>query len=499
MILLLYLFVSALLIALNAFFVLAEFAAVRMRPSRVEELAARGNRQARIFQDVQGRLDEYLSVCQVGITFASIGLGFVGEPAFAQLIMQATGLRTAAAHTLAITVAYIIVSGLHILFGELFPKSVAIRRTERSALSTALPLRFFRYLFYGPLVVLNRATLLLLRLCSLSPRVSEIKHSEDELKILLAQSQDTGLMSFDRLLLLENVFDMGGIRVRDVMRAREGVRTLRCGAPWEETLKVVRDSRFSRFPLVEEGAARPVGIVHVKDLLYEGPERAAVADLRAIARPYLAVSEDALIEKVLGELRRQRGHLAVVYDQQGGWKGIVTLEDVVEEVVGSIEDEFEVEPAVYLADSVTPGRVVLGVRGRDIAEAVRSIFGRLPKDALTVKGDAALRAVIERERAMSTYLGKGLAVPHARLDALERPVVIVGRSETGIPIMGQNEKAHLLFILLTPSGVPRTQVRLLARVCGLFESEYVTEHLREVGTPEEVVDVIRAGEISQTL
>lgn len=494
MILLLYLFVAALLLALNAFFVLAEFAAVKMRPSRVEELVEQGNLKAHVFQHVQSHLDEYLSVCQLGITFASIGLGFIGEPTFARLIMGVTGLHSAAAHTMAITVAYIVVSGLHIVLGELVPKSLAIRRTEISALSTALPLRFFRCLFYVPLVALNKTTLFMLRVLGVSTRVSEIEHSEDELKILLARSQDVGLMSFDRLLLLENIFDMGDIYVRDVMLPRENVKVLRFGSPWEENYRIVRESRFSRYPLVKDGAARPLGIVHVKDLLYEGPERVAVADLRKLARPYLTTSEGALLEKLLGELRRQRGQLAIVCDSQGNWKGIVSLEDVLEEIVGAIEDEFEIEPAIYLMDSLTPGRVILGVSGGSLEEAIRSVFSRIAPAELPIQVETAAKSVLERERAMSTYLGKGLAVPHARLDGLDRPILIVGRSEDGVPIAGRNETAHLLFVILTPSGTPRTQVRLLARVCGIFQSEYVADHLREARTPAEILDVIRAAE-----
>lgn len=494
MILLLYLIIAAFLLALNAFFVLAEFSAVKMRPSRVEELVAQGNLKARIFQRVQSKIDEYLSVCQVGITCASIGLGFVGEPAFARIIVSLTGMHTATAHSIAITLAYIVVSGLHIVVGELLPKSLAIRSTERSALSTAIPLRFFRYLFFVPLVVLNGATLFLLKAFGVPPRVREAEHSEEELKILLARSQDVGLMSFDRLLLVENIFDLGGVCVRDIMRPRENVVTLRPGNPWAEQYRIIRETRLSRYPLVEEDGARPLGVIHVKDLFYEGPERVTVSDLRKMARPYLTTSEDAPIEKFLGELRRQRGQLAVVCDAKGKWTGVVTMEDVLEEIVGTIEDEFEVEPAIYLANALAPGRVVLGVRGESLEGAIRALFAMVPQSALPVPVEVAMKAVLERERSMSTYLGKGLAVPHARLDGLARPVLLVGRAEEGIPVAGRNEKAYFLFVILTPAGSPRTQIRLLARVCGIFESEYVADHLREARNPEEMAYVIRAAE-----
>lgn len=494
MIILLYLLLAAFLLALNAFFVLAEFSAVKMRPSRVEELVSQGILKARVFQRVQSKIDEYLSVCQVGITCASIGLGFVGEPAFARIIVTLTGLNTAAAHSIAITAAYIIVSGLHIVLGELLPKSLAIRRTEGAALATAIPLRFFRHLFYVPLIVLNSATLLLLKACGVPQGVHEMEHSEEELKILLARSQDVGLMSFDRLLLVENIFDLGGVLVRDIMRPRDSVSTIRPDTPWAEQYRLLRETRFSRYPLVEDGSPRPLGIIHVKDLFYEGPERVTVADLKTMARPYLTTREDAPVEKLLGELRRQRGQLAIVCDTRGNWTGIITMEDVIEEIVGTIEDEFETEPAIYVANALTPARVVLGLRGASIVDGIGEIFTRVPQSALPVAADVAARAVLAREKSMSTYLGKGLAVPHARIEGLERPVVLVGRAEEGLPVAGRDERAHLLFIILTPAGAPRTQIRLLAHICGIFESEYVADHLREARNAEEIAYVVRAAE-----
>jgi CBS domain containing-hemolysin-like protein len=490
---LLYLLLAVLLLLLNAFFVLAEFAAVKVRPSRVEALAARGNPRAKLVQHIHGNLDEYLSVCQVGITFASIGLGFAGEEAFADLFRKVFGVGSGVSRALAIPMAYVLVSFLHILLGELVPKSVAIRRAERAALWTALPLRFFRWVFILPLVVLNGSANFILRVAGLSAAAKEQEHSEEELRLILAQSQSSGLMSFRRLLLLENIFDLGDLRVRDAMRVRDAVKVLKAGAPWEENFKVIRDSRFSRFPLVD-GGAMPLGVVHVKDLFFEGPERMAAADLRKIARPYVITSEETPLENLLGELQRHRGHLAMVRNADGKWVGFLTLEDIIEEVVGAIEDEFETEPPIYLADALTAGRTVLGLSGASLEEVIGQAFGRVADAELPVARERIVRAVLERERAMSTYLGSGLAIPHARLEGLEKPALVFARSEEGIPVKGRDEKAHFIFVLLTPLGQPRAQVRLLARICGLIDSEYLVERLRRAETPQAVVDAIRAAE-----
>jgi len=310
---------------------------------------------------------------------------------------------------------------------------------------------------------------------------------------LLAQSQSTGLMSFRRLLFLENIFDLGDVKVRDAMRGRDGAKVLRAGAPWEETFKILRETRLSRYPVVGEGEL-PIGVLHVKDLLYEGPEKMALADLRKLARPYLTVHEDVPLEGLLGDFQRQRGHLAVVKNTEGKWTGIISLEDIIEEIVGTIEDEFESEPKIFMADALTPGRVVLGVDGSSLEEAIGQVFGRVPPSELPLPVDRCVKGVLERERAMSTYLGNGLAIPHARLEGLDKPALLFARSDAGIPIKGREDKAVFLFVLLTPTGSPRAQVRLLARICGLIDSEYVVERLRRAETHAAVVEAIRAAE-----
>ncbi|HYE97689.1 MAG TPA: PTS sugar transporter subunit IIA, partial [Planctomycetota bacterium] len=298
---------------------------------------------------------------------------------------------------------------------------------------------------------------------------------------------------FRRLLLMENIFDLGELRVRDAMRSRDGTRVLKAKAPWEENLKVVRESRLSRFPLLDDGPM-PAGVVHVKDLLYEGGARPEGPDLRRLARPYVTLPEELPLETALGELQRRRVHLAIVTGEKGAWTGVLSLEDVIEEIIGSVEDEFESEPPIHLSDALTPGRVVLGIEASSLEELVGQVFGRIDAKELPLPVEKVVRSVLERERAMSTYLGNGLAIPHARLEGIDKPVVLFGRSETGVPVKGRDEKAHLAFILLTPAGAPRMQVRLLARVAALVGSEYVDERLRAADSSQAVVEVIRAGE-----
>ncbi|MDP6958785.1 MAG: CNNM domain-containing protein [Planctomycetota bacterium] len=490
------LLVGVFLLLLNAFFVLVEYALVQMRASRVEELIDQGHPRAMVVKHIQAHLDEYLSVCQFGITCASIGLGFVGAPAFIKLLepaLQWTGAGTALAHTIAITVGYFVVCFLHIWLGEQVPKILAIRRADAMSLSTARPMVLFHKVFYLPLLLLNRLTNLVLRLVGAQQAGEDPHHTEDELKIILQQSQSRGLMSFRRLLLVENVFDLGDLKVRDAMKAQHGVKTVLEGVSWEENLARIRESRYSRYPMIDS-AGEPVGIIHVKDLLYGNNEEIAEEDVKKLIRPFATTYEDTPLETLLAELQGMRRHVAIVRNQDGKWTGFISLEDIIEEIVGAIEDEFEVEPPLFLADSLSENRVVLGVDADSILKAIEKIIAKVPREELPFAAEKVQKAVEERERLMSTYLGRGLAVPHARLEGLKKPVLIFARSDGGIPIEGWKEKAHLLFMLLTPAENPRIQARLLARIGGLMDSEFVVERLEESDSPRDILDAIKAGD-----
>lgn len=498
----LYILVALLLLLLNGFFVLAEFAAVKMRPSRIEELVDDGAKGARAVKHVQDHLDEFLSVCQLGITFSSIGLGFVAEPAVVRLIEPAirwTGLFEPGSagswittHGIAFTISYLLVSFMHILVGELVPKSIAIRLTEKASLWTARPLIFFRFVLYVPLQLLNRSANLILRWMGLGETSGYEVHSEDELRILLNQSQVGGVMSFRRLLFAENVFDLGDLRVRDAMRMRSQVRVLSADAPWEETIAVLKRYRFTRYPLIAGDPENPLGIIHIKDLVLDGSEQ---PDLKSLVRPCLTVKEETPLEGLLAEMQRKRIHLAIVRNATGHWTGMITFEDVIEEIIGTIRDEFEDEEQLALSDVIEEQHVLLDVEASDTTDAVRSALGRIGSWKLPVSREHVIKAIDERERAVETYLGKGIGMPHARIAGLQRAAVFFIRSRNGIPYRATSEKSEILFVLLTPAGQPRVHQRLQAIVATIMdESEFIPDRLRDAETPAEVVDILKTGE-----
>jgi CBS domain containing-hemolysin-like protein len=481
----------AALLALNAFFVLAEFAIVKVRPSRVTQLTAAGDKRAALVGYIQGHLDEYLSVCQVGITLASVALGMVAEKT--AKIVRGGDSGSMARYAAAMGVSYLLISGSHILLGELVPKSVAVRIADRSALWSAKPLRLFHRLFFPAFWLLTFLSNAILRLFRLSPSTGGEHHSEAELRILLDQSQERGMMSFRRLLFMENVFDLGILTVRDTMRQRSQVRTLDVRLPWAANLQIIRDSHFTRYPLITTDPERPTGFVHVKDLILR--DECSAPDIAALARPLLATTETAPLESLFAEMQRRRIHVALVTDSQGQWTGFVTLEDVIEELLGTIRDEFEDEESVRLADALTIDRVHFDIDADSPVAAVRVALERMAPDALPLKADQILQAIEGRERLGGTYLGQGIGMPHARVPGLSKPFVMILRSNKGVNCDRTTEKGYLLIVLLTPAGQPRVHQRLQSIIAALLhESGYVKQRLMTATSAEEVLEVIRTGE-----
>ncbi len=489
-----YVLLLILLLLLNVFFVLAEFAAVKVRGSQISALEDKHPRESSRLAHIHNNLDEYLSVCQIGITLASIGLGFVGEPAVARALTPLLG-NVQGAHALSITISYIVISILHIVIGEQVPKVYAISNAERVSLWLATPLRFFHWLLYVPLWLLNVTVRFTLRALRLPDRPEEASTSEAEVRVILEKSQQEGMMPFRRLLLLENVFDFGTVRVKDEMRPLAQIVALRADRPWEENRDRILNSNHTRFPLMSGEPPRPIGMIHIKDLLH-APTWPNETDLHALARKAFTTTPDTPLEQLLTDLRRRRIHMAIVQDAAGQMQGLITMEDILEQLVGAIEDEFEMESPIRLGDVLKENRIVLDLVSTTAETAIEEIIRRASVEESPVGRSVIIEAVKARERSLSTYLGEGLAVPHARLDALKAPLLFFAHSHTGVAFDPKkpDEKAHILFLLLTPTSVPRMQTRLLSRIANLRESAYVWDRLLEAGTSAEALEAIRSGD-----
>jgi CBS domain containing-hemolysin-like protein len=335
-----------LLVLANAFFVAAEFALVAVRRSKIDQMVVEGDRRAKVVQGALVDLDRYISGTQLGITLASLALGWIGEPALAVLVdrgLAAIGFAapSAVSHSAAaITTAFIIITFLHIVLGELAPKSMAIAAPEQVSKWVARPLIFFSTIVSPAIWVLNGTANRLLRLFGVGP-VSESSHvhSPEELRLLVMQARAHGTLDESDSMMLAGVFDFHEKRARDVMRPRTEVAALQKDSTVEEVWDTVRRERYSRYPVYGEDLDDMVGVFLAKDLwLHEGDTAFVLADF---LREPLYVPDTRPAERVLDDLRRTRAHMAVVLDEYGGTAGILTLEDLVEEVIGDINDEYD--------------------------------------------------------------------------------------------------------------------------------------------------------------
>jgi putative hemolysin len=325
------------LILLNAFFVAAEYGLVTSRRTRILELEHEGNRGARQVLRITGDPPRFIAAMQLGVTMTSLGIGALGEQVLSRKF------DTVMASILAVILALLIVTYLHVVVGELVPKGIALGHPERTALAVSAPVRGF-FTIFGPLVwLLQESSAVILRALGLQPPGAEHEaHSEAELRMLLSSSADQGEIEHEEQEMLYKVFDFADKEVSDVMVPRPEVTAISIALPAEEALKAVLESPYTRYPVYRESLDDIVGVLHIRDLIEALHDRGIVSvDLETIVRPAYMVPETKDLGALLTEFRRTNQHIAIVIDEYGSMEGIVTLEDLLEEIVGEIEDEFD--------------------------------------------------------------------------------------------------------------------------------------------------------------
>lgn len=331
----------------NAFFVAAELSLVSARRSRIDALAARGDKSAKLVQETANEIPRYLSVVQLGVTLASLALGWAGEATVASLIaalLDRIGVGDAAilSHaTATVIVAFITITFLHIVIGELVPKSIAYANPEATSRWLVRPLRWFAKVALPLTWMLNGAAAALLKLLGVKQVQDSYRaHSPEELRLLVAQTRAHGMLNESDAQMLAGVFDFHQKKARDVMRPRTEIVAIPVTATQEEVWELVRQERYSRYPVYGEDLDDLIGVFLAKDLwLYVGVEPFA---LKSFVREALYIPDTRAAERVLDDLRKTRAHMAIVLDEFGGTEGIVTMEDLVEEVIGDIADEYDV-------------------------------------------------------------------------------------------------------------------------------------------------------------
>lgn len=343
-----YIILSILLIGLNAFFVAAEFALVKIRATRLEILAQKGNPIYRLAYKMASNLDPYLSATQLGITLASLALGWVGEPTVAKIITpfikdMGLGWGPETIGSVSFAVGFSVISSLHIILGELVPKSIAIQTAERVCLFIALPLHVFYIIFFPFLWILNSISNLVLRIFRFNlANEAERAHSEEELKLILEDSFEAGAIAQKKRELLDKAIDFSHKTIHQIMVPLHEMVCFHLSASIQENLDQAKDSGHTRFPLKESPQGRFLGFVHMKDIIWSF-EHGEVINLFDLNRPVILLPHKKRLDHALIEFQTRKIHMALVQGEENQVIGMLTLEDVIEELVGEIEDEFDTE------------------------------------------------------------------------------------------------------------------------------------------------------------
>jgi CBS domain containing-hemolysin-like protein len=371
------------LVVMNGVFVAAEFAFVKIRPTRVNALVEGGKPGAGFVQDATKNLDGYLAVSQLGITLSSLGLGWIGEPAVAALIEPILGelLPASALHLVAFALGFGFITFLHVVFGELAPKTIAIQEAERVALLVAPLMKGFYYVFLPGLIVFNGTANYLTGLVGVSPASeAEETHSEGEIRMILSRSEESGQIDLDEVEMIESVFELGDTIAREIMVPRPDVETVSASMGLSELRSVAASGTYTRYLVLDEDGERPVGFVHAKDILQASENESEHDDsvtARDLTREVLVVPETRQIDTILAEFQAYGGgQIAVVIDEWGVFEGIVTIEDILEEVVGDIRDEFDPVPQIPDVESRDDGTYLVdgGVPVQEVNEWLNTEF-----------------------------------------------------------------------------------------------------------------------------
>lgn len=347
------LFIVAVLILVNGLFVAAEFAIIGVRPTQVDQMVQDGNGGAKSIQrilDSPKLQDRYIATAQLGITVASLGLGMYGEPKIAEFIepflndLLQTNVSEVLLHTIASIIALSILTYLHIVIGEMVPKSISLASPESAVLRLSKPMNISQKILGIPVKVLNWIGRGMLQLFRITPAEGHSRlHSAEEIELIVSESAESGLLLEEEEEIIRNIFDFGDRQVGQVMTPRTQVQALPHDMPVNQLLEVVTKSRHSRFPVYEEDQDHVIGILHLKDLARQRLSGNGEINIQEILHPASAVPENKPVEQLLAGLKRQRTHMAIVLDEFGGLAGIVTLEDLVEEIIGEVRDEFDIE------------------------------------------------------------------------------------------------------------------------------------------------------------
>jgi CBS domain containing-hemolysin-like protein len=336
---------ALLLVLLNGFFVLSEFAIVKVRRSKLEEMAKLGKPNASLALKMSNSLDTYLSATQLGITLSSLALGWIGEPALARLIeptfIHFFGDNPVLLHTVSFTIAFTVITFLHVVFGELIPKSVAIAKAETMALIVSRPLYLFWILFFPLIRFFDIVASFFLKRMGITPASEhDLAHSEEELRIIVNESFRGGYIDSVESEIIKNAVDFSETVAREIMTPRKDMVCINSEKSFEDNVLLITTTRYTRYPYCHGGKDNISGMIHTRDLLNSALQQQVVS-MSEFVRPIIMVPENASVADILNKMNKERIHIALVVDEYGGTSGLLTMEDILEEIVGDTSDEHD--------------------------------------------------------------------------------------------------------------------------------------------------------------
>ncbi|MGD6843172.1 hemolysin family protein [Bacillus infantis] len=380
----------ALLIALTAFFVSAEFAIVKVRSSRIDQLIEENKPGAQAARHVITHMDEYLSACQLGITITALGLGWLGEPTVEKLLhplFESLELNPSLTHLLSFGIAFASITFLHVVVGELAPKTMAIQLSERITLLFAKPLILFYKLMFPFIWALNGSARILTGLFGLKPASeNDLAHSEEELRIILSESYESGEINKSELTYVNNIFEFDNRLAKEIMVPRTEIVSLSIDDSVEDILGIIREEKYTRYPVINGDKDNIEGIVNIKDILTATVKRETLtgAPITAFLKPAIRVIETIPIHDLLLKMQKERTHMALLLDEYGGTAGLVTVEDIIEEIVGEIRDEFDADEISDIR-KLAEGHYIIS--GKVLIEDVNDLLGtNLPEEDVDTFG-----------------------------------------------------------------------------------------------------------------
>lgn len=370
-----------LLIALTTVFVGSEFALVKVRSTRIEQLAEEGNRSAKIVKKMIANLDYYLSACQLGITVTSLGLGWLGEPTFEKLLhplFNLLQLPDALTTTISFVISFIVVTYLHVVLGELAPKSIAIQHTEKLALTYARPLYYFGNIMKPLIWLMNGSARVIIRMLGVDPDAQTDAMSEEEIKIIINNSYNGGEINQTELNYMQNIFSFDERHAKDIMVPRTQMVTLNEPFNVDELLETIKEHQFTRYPITEDGDKDHIkGFINVKEFLTEYASGKPIK-INNYIHELPMISETTPISDALVRMQREHVHISLIIDEYGGTAGILTMEDILEEIVGEIRDEFDDDE---VNDIVKLGEDTYQINGRVLLDDLNEKFNIVFEDS----------------------------------------------------------------------------------------------------------------------